>query len=107
MTGDLGQHGVRFPWANDGVGINVGTEYRKESLDFLPDRPSQEGDLAGSGGASTPISGSFDVKELFSEVRIQIIQDSFIEEFLINSGSRYSDSYNEIASGRGRGSRYV
>lgn len=91
ITGDLGQHGIRSPWANDGVGINVGTEYRKESLDFLPDRPSLEGDLAGSGGPSTPVSGSFDVKELFGEVRIPIIQDSFIEEFLINAGYRYSD----------------
>src|SRR3546814_1077967 len=31
------------------------------------------------------------VKELFGEVRIPIIQDSFIEEFLINAGYRYSD----------------
>ena len=91
ITGDLGQMGLRFPWANDGIGINVGTEYRKESLDFLPDRASQEGDLAGSGGASTPISGSFDVKEVFGEVRIPIIQDSFIEELVLEAGYRYSD----------------
>lgn len=91
ITGDLGQMGLRFPWANDGIGINVGTEYRKESLDFLPDRASQEGDLAGSGGASTPISGSFDVKEVFGEVRVPIIQDGFIEELVLEAGYRYSD----------------
>ena len=36
VTGDLGKMGVQFPWANDGVGINVGYEYRQESLAAQP-----------------------------------------------------------------------
>ena len=28
ITGQLGELGVQSPWAQDGVGINVGAEYR-------------------------------------------------------------------------------
>ncbi len=32
VTGDLGNMGWTLPWATDGVGVNVGYEYRKELL---------------------------------------------------------------------------
>src|SRR3954469_23911803 len=37
ITGKLGEYGVKFPWAEDGVGIALGAEYRKESLDLRTD----------------------------------------------------------------------
>ena len=94
LTGDLGTWGLKFPWANNGVGIAFGVEYRRESLELLVDQafstlPSS--DLAGQGGATLPVSGNFDVKEAFAEVRIPIVEDNFIYSLAIEGGYRYSD----------------
>ncbi len=37
VTGDLGKYGVKSPLAKDGVGVNFGYEYRKDSVTFSPD----------------------------------------------------------------------
>jgi len=91
FTIDGGEYGLQTPWADRGIGVNVGGEYRKESLDFQTDVEFQTGDLAGQGGPTLPNSGSFDVREAFAEVQIPIISHSFIEEFTLTGGYRYSD----------------
>jgi iron complex outermembrane recepter protein len=91
LTFEGGEYGLQTPWADRGVGINVGGEYRKELLDFNTDVEFQTGDLAGQGGPTLPQSGSFDVRELFTEVQVPIISHSFIEEFTLTGGYRYSD----------------
>ncbi|HWA92566.1 MAG TPA: TonB-dependent receptor [Rhizomicrobium sp.] len=95
LTGDLGQYGVKSPWAKDGAAIAFGGEYRRESLMLNTSRDFQTGDLYGQGAKTLPIPGSgFDVEEGFAEVRVPIIQDMpFAEDFTINGGYRYS-SYN-------------
>ena len=90
-TGDLTSYGVQMPWADEGVGVALGAEYRKESLDFSSDLAFQTGDLAGQGAPTLPVSGSFDVGELFGEIRIPVIQGGFIDAFTITGGFRYSD----------------
>lgn len=94
VTGRLGDYGLRFPWAEDGVGIAAGVEYRKESLEFSSDVEFQTGDLAGQGAPTLPVSGSFDVREAFAEIRLPIVSDNFIHEFSITGGYRYSDYQN-------------
>ena len=37
MTGKLGEYGIKSPWAEDGVGVALGTEYRRESIQFSSD----------------------------------------------------------------------
>ena len=91
FTLDGGEYGLQTPWADRGIGINVGGEYRKESLNFNVDTEFSSGDLAGQGGPTLPNAGSFDVRELFTEVQIPVISHSFIEEFTITGGYRYSD----------------
>jgi len=91
FTFEGGEYGVQTPWSDRGVGLNVGAEYRKESLDFQPDTEFQSGDLAGAGGATLPVSGKFDVRDLFAEIQLPIISHSFIEELTIGAGYRYSD----------------
>ncbi|WP_345719640.1 TonB-dependent receptor domain-containing protein [Qipengyuania qiaonensis] len=93
VSGALGSYGVQSPWASEGVGIVIGAEYRKESLEFQSDVAFQTGDLAGQGAPTLPVSGSFDVKEIFTEVRLPIVQDSWLYDFSITGGYRYSD-YN-------------
>ncbi len=63
---------------------------RKASSSYS-DVAFQTGDLAGQGAPTLPVSGSFDVKEFFTEVRIPIAQDSWVHEFTITGGYRYSD----------------
>src|ERR1041385_4816685 len=54
MTGDLGQYGLRSPWAKDGVGVNFGAEYRAEYLQLETDQTLQSGDLYGNGAKTLP-----------------------------------------------------
>lgn len=91
LSGSLGEYGLKTPWADQGVDIVLGAEYRKESLEFNSDTAFSTGDLAGQGAATLPVKGSFDVKEFFTEVRIPIAQDSWVYDFTITGGYRYSD----------------
>jgi outer membrane receptor protein involved in Fe transport len=71
--------------------VVFGAEYRKERLEFLSDVAFQTGDLAGQGAPTLPVSGSFNVKEFFTEISVPIAQDSWVHEFTITGGYRYSD----------------
>ncbi|HEY8433469.1 MAG TPA: TonB-dependent receptor, partial [Sphingomicrobium sp.] len=88
LTGS--DYGLQTPWSDTGIGLNVGVEYRKESLDFRDDLEAQTGDLAGSGGPTPPVSGHFDVREAFAELQVPIIEHSFIEELALDGGYRKS-----------------
>jgi len=89
-TIDLQQWGVQSPWSDEGPSLNVGAEYRRDSLDFRPDAAFQSGDLAGQGQAVMPFTGATSVKELFGEARVPLIRHGFIEEIAIEGGYRHS-----------------
>jgi iron complex outermembrane receptor protein len=92
IGGDLGAYGVKTPWANDGVGVAFGAEYRREHIDFKADFVDQAGLLNGAGGASPPIDKSFDVYELYGEARIPIAQDQpWAKSLQMELAYRYSD----------------
>ena len=95
LTGDLGKYGVKLPSADDGLQIALGAEWRSENADFRPDLQSQLGNAAGSGGPTTPVTGGFHVKELFTEMRLPLAQHApFAEDLSIETGYRYSN-YSE------------
>lgn len=98
MTGALGEYGIQTPWSDEGVGVNFGTEYRKEALTLNPDQEFQTGDLTGQGAPTLPVAGNFRVLEAFGETQIPIIRHSFIEEFSLAAG--YRKSWYKISSGR-------
>ena len=98
MTGALGEMGVQTPWSDEGVGVNFGVEYRKESLDLNPDNEFVTGDLTGQGAATLPVSGSYRVLEAFGEAQIPIIRHSFIDELSVAAG--YRKSYYKLGTGR-------
>lgn len=91
VSGQLGEYGLKSPWSDNGVGVVFGAEYRNERLEFLSDIAFQTGDLAGQGAPTLPVSGAFNVKEFFTEVSVPIAQDSWVHEFTITGGYRYSD----------------
>ena len=75
VTGDLTPYGFQSPWADRGVQVAFGAEYRRDALDRTPDNSFQTGDGAGQGGPTLPVSGSVDVTDFFAEVQIPIAQD--------------------------------
>ena len=90
LTGTLGKYGIKTPWADDGVAINLGVEYRKESLELQTDNAFSTGDLTGQGGATLPISGNFHVFEIFGETQIPVVHDSVFYDLSLNAGYRRS-----------------
>ena len=91
VTGDLGKYNIKSPLAHDGVGVNVGAEYRFEQLNFIPDNVETVGALAGFSGAVKSLNAGYDVKEGFFEVRAPIAQDlPGVHDLTVDAGYRYS-----------------
>ena len=98
FTGKLGDYGIKSAWANDGVGVAFGAEYRREHLDNSADFLSTNGLVNGNGGAAAPTNGSFDVYELFGEARIPLISDMpFAKDVSLELGYRFSD-YSSVGN---------
>jgi len=92
VTGQLGEYGIKSPWANDGVGVAFGLTQRRDHLEFAPDAASESGDLSGAGGASVQINNSLRASEAYAEARVPLVNDMpFAREILLEGGYRYSD----------------
>jgi outer membrane receptor protein involved in Fe transport len=86
------EYGVQSPWADQGIGVNVGVEYRRDALDLSVDNEFATGDLAGQGGATLPISGAINVKEVYGEIQVPLVSDKpFFHQLTLDGGVRYSD----------------
>jgi outer membrane receptor protein involved in Fe transport len=98
FTGKLGDYGLKSPYASDGVGVAIGAEYRREHLDTIADFLSTNGLVNGNGGAAPPVSGSFDVYELFGEARVPLVSDMpFAKEIALELGYRFSN-YSSVGN---------
>jgi outer membrane receptor protein involved in Fe transport len=92
LTGKLGDYGLRTPWSAAGVDVNIGAEYRREALNLNTEASVQAGDLTGIGGVRVPVSGAYDVKEVFAEAQIPIVQaKTGFQNLSLNAGYRHSD----------------
>jgi outer membrane receptor protein involved in Fe transport len=92
MDGRLADYGVISPWAKDGVSVAFGFEYRRESLDYRTDLEFTSGDLAGQGGPRIGVAGTFDVREVFVETRVPVLQDMpYAQDLSFDLGYRHSD----------------
>ena len=92
VTADLTQSGVVIPSAVEGISLALGSEFRREFLNFAPDLAYQQGWGAGQGGTSIPVSGSYTVKEVFAEAAIPIIQGARgAQDLRLDLGYRSSD----------------
>jgi outer membrane receptor protein involved in Fe transport len=90
-TGDLGKYGVKSPWANDGVGVSLGFDWRRDNLDFVPDGVIGSGDLAGGAGVGAEIHKGIGVWEGYGETKIPIAQKMPYADLLeLDGGVRYS-----------------
>jgi outer membrane receptor protein involved in Fe transport len=90
---------VKLPTADSGLAANFGLEYRHEESETLPDATFQAGNLAGSGGATTPVAGQFHVKDLFAEARLPLIQGKTgVQDLSLEAGYRYSDYSTDVTT---------
>jgi outer membrane receptor protein involved in Fe transport len=74
----------------DDVGFAAGVEYRSMGSEFIPDTFLASGDVLGF-NAGLPTTGGYNVKEVFGEVRVPIVEDGFIHALEVNGAFRYSD----------------
>ncbi len=91
---DLGEYGIKSPFAESGIGFLAGWEYREDVLESNPDEITQVpgGGFTGVGGANLPIEGEIRVTEFFFETQIPLVEDQFlVEELAIGGAYRYSD----------------
>jgi outer membrane receptor protein involved in Fe transport len=72
------------------IGFALGAEYREPSSRFIPDEFLSSGDVQGF-NAGQPTSGKYNVKEVFAELAVPILRDSFIHRLELNGAFRYSD----------------
>lgn len=86
LTGDLGQYGIKSPWANEGVAIAVGGEYRRESLKVKADQATIDYE-----GWFSTVGGHYSVKEAYGEAQLPLANDlPFVKSLVINTGIRAS-----------------
>ncbi len=109
LTSDLGTYGWRLPWAKTGVGFAIGVEHRTEKLDLETDTEFSTFDLAGQGGPTIGLAGQFSVKEVFSEIRVPIIEGMPWADLLsVNGSYRYSDySTDKTTNSYGLGAEWA
>jgi len=91
---DLGDFGVKSPFAQSGIQLSSGYEYRVDQLQLTPDALSATpgGGLTGVGGATLPVAGKSRVFELFAETQAPLVEGAaFAEELTLNAAYRYSD----------------
>ncbi len=80
---------IHSPWADTGIALVVGLEYRELFANSMPDSVLGPGVLGFD--PSLPIGGRYDIYEAFSEVQIPVITGmTFIDSFAINGAYRYS-----------------
>ena len=92
VTSDLGNYGWKLPSAKNGIGVAFGVERRTEKISYETDAVETSGDLSGSGGPAIGQSGKYTVKDVFTEMRVPLIEGKQFAELLSASASyRYSD----------------
>ncbi len=94
LTADLGNYGLKTPWAKNGVGFVFGLERRKERLVLEVDTALSTGDGAGQGGATLGVAGKVTANEWYTEARIPLIEGRAFADLLSINGSYRHSAYN-------------
>ena len=75
-------------WAGD-IGVAAGVEYRREKASSDNDELTNQG--LNIGNQTQDLKGKFDVKEIFGELTVPLLQDSLVKYLGLNGAIRYSD----------------
>jgi iron complex outermembrane receptor protein len=95
LAGDIGF--LKSPWADGPAAFSIGAEYRREKGTTKVDPLYASGDLIYYGQGQN-ISGKYDVKELYAELKMPLVQERpGIYALNVEGGYRYSD-YSTVGS---------
>ncbi|MEP2737005.1 MAG: TonB-dependent receptor [Erythrobacter sp.] len=72
------------------IGFAIGGEYRKVASQFIPDTALSSGDVIGF-NAGNATQGGYDVKEVFGELNIPVLDTDGGMRLELNGAARYSD----------------
>ncbi len=90
LVGELEKYGIKSPLAGGGVELAVGAEYRTESVRYNPDTAYATGDLLVT-GTTHPTQGTFRVAEVFTEVKVPLVEDRpFAKKLVLSLSDRYA-----------------
>ena len=67
---------VKLPTASNPLSVSIGTEYREENGETIPDeclKLAPASCLGGAGGNTLPVKGSYNVKEFFGEAILPLL----------------------------------
>jgi iron complex outermembrane recepter protein len=93
VSGDLGGLGIESPLAGAPMTVALGSEYRRESVSYMPDDNLATGNNI-TYGAIPPEAGAYHVAEAFTEARLPLVQNHpWAKALELEVGYRYSD-YN-------------
>lgn len=93
LSGDLG--GLFTMPGGGNVGFSLGAEYRKEKSSFTADPLAAQG-LTFTNSLSND-GGEYDVKEVFGELRVPLLTNTFVHSLEVGGAVRFSD-YSSIGS---------
>jgi len=105
-NGDLGET-FKIPGASP-IGTSIGFEWRRVQSDSFPDDCYSTPDCSLGFGSTTSVRNEFDVKELFAEVHVPLIEDRrFVDNLAIEGAYRWADySHSGTASAWKVGGEY-
>jgi outer membrane receptor protein involved in Fe transport len=92
VTGDLGAYGIQMPTASESIKVAFGVESRKDKLSNVTDDPSSQDLLSGTGGPTIGIDGGTEAFDVFTEIRLPLVQGApFADQLGAELAYRYSD----------------
>ncbi|ADN75372.1 TonB-dependent receptor [Ferrimonas balearica DSM 9799] len=87
-----GEFDFALPTASTPIAAVVGTEWREIEFERISDEVFEQGLLLGQGGPTESLQGGYDVRELFAEVSVPLIEDVVaVESLILEAGWRWSD----------------
>jgi len=108
ISAELGEYGIQLPTAKSPVGVAFGVERRSEALSLSTDPNTEAGTLSGSGGPTKGLNGSSTVTDVFTEVRVPILERMPMAELLSFTGAYRNSKYDKVnASAYGLGLEYA
>jgi outer membrane receptor protein involved in Fe transport len=93
-TIQLDAWGIGSPWTDEAAALNMGAEFRKDTVEFDPDNFAQTNDIAGFGEQVFHIHGSIHTKEVFAEARVPLVSDKLVYRLALEGGFRRSWYHN-------------
>lgn len=89
VTGDLG---ITLSSASMPIAAVFGVENREVDFERIADEVFKLGDLAGQGGPTPSLMGGYNVREVFTELSVPLLDDApGVESLILDLGYRYSD----------------